>query len=325
MRPSDHRDDVNSADGQRSLVRPTRPVVDVRSDIGAASDWFLSELRREAHRWLAASQPHRPDLKDKLTIYLNEVPVALGLLEELGPNFAGGRVLEVGGGIGAVAASLAHLGFEVVAIEPGGPGFEDMLILQKSVEAALGRLPEPSGSYAIHPIGVEDLDPDAHGRFEVVFSSNVLEHVEDPALALDRMQAVLADGGVQTHVCPNYAFPYEPHFFVPLLPFVPAATRWLLPRSMTATPLWSSLNFVTARQVRRWARSAGVDVLFAPGVLAGALDRFVSDAVFAERHRGLGTVVRLLQKLGLVRLVRRIPAGLSSPMRFTVHKPSGAP
>lgn len=234
-------------------------------------------------------------------------------------------MLEVGGGIGAVAACLAHLGFEVVAIEPGGLGFEDMLTLQKSVEVALEGLPEPSGSYAIRPIGVEDLDPDVHGLFSVVFSANVLEHVDNPALALDRMQAVLADGGVQTHVCPNYAFPYEPHFFVPLLPLRPAATRRLLPRSTTETPLWSSLNFVTARQVRRWARSAGVDVLFAPGVLAEALDRFMSDAVFAERHRGLGTVVRLLRRLGLVRLVRRIPAGLSSPMRFTVRKPSGAP
>ena len=73
---------------------------------------------------------------------------------------------------------------------------------------------------------------------------------------------------------------------------------------MTETPLWSSLNFVTARQVCRWARSAGVDVRFAPRVLAESLDWFIFDAVFAERHRGLGIVVRLLQKLGLDRLVQ---------------------
>jgi SAM-dependent methyltransferase len=185
-------------------------------------------------------------------------------------------VLEVGGGIGAVAACLAHLAFGVVAIESGGPGFEDMLILQRAVDAALTSLFRPSESLVIHPIGVEDLDPEVHGRFDVVLYANVLEHVGDPLLALDRMQAVLKVGGIQTHVCPNYAFPYEPHFFVPLLPFRPAATRKLLPRSMTGTGLWASLNFVTARQVRRWARRAGLDVRFTTGVLAEALDRFVA-------------------------------------------------
>ena len=66
------------------------------------------------------------------------------------------------------------------------------------------------------PIGIDDLDPSVHGRFEVVFSANVLELVPDLVSALERMQSVPAEGGVQRHVCPNYAFPYEPHFFVPL-------------------------------------------------------------------------------------------------------------
>ncbi len=287
----------------------------------AAVEGFLSQLRSEAHRLLAESEPDRPDLEEKLIVYLNEVPVALELLRGLRSGFEGdSRVLEVGGGIGAVAACLAHLGFDVVAIEPGGPGFEDMLILQRAVNAALMGLPKPSGSLVIHPIGVEDLDPEVHGRFDVVLSANVLEHVHDPLLALDRMQAVLKDGGIQTHVCPNYAFPYEPHFFVPLVPLRPAATRRLLPLSMTETSLWASLNFVTARQVRRWARRAGLDVDFVPGVLGEALDRFASDSVFAERHAGLRTVVRLLQRLGLVEAVRRFPAELVSPMRFRVSR-----
>ena len=123
---------------------------------------------------------------------------------------------------------------------------------------------------------------------------------------------------MQRHVCPNYAFPYEPHFFVPLLPFVPSLTKALLPRRITETGLWESLNFVTARQVRRWARGAGVEVRFDPGVLAEAVERFLADAVFAERHSGLSSVVRVLQQLGAVPLLRRLPAGAVSPMRFTV-------
>jgi len=234
-------------------------------------------------------------------------------------------VLEVGGGIGAVSACLAHLGHEVVAIEPGGPGFEDMGLLKAAIDGALAGMPKLFGSRTVLPIGVEDLDPDVHGRFILAFSANVLKHVDDPELALDRIQAVLEDGGVQAHVCPNYAFPYEPHFFVPLVPLRPAATRRLLPRSMAETGLWASLNFVTARQVRRWESRAGLDVEFAPGVLGEALDRFVSDSVFAERHAGLRTVVRLLRRLGLVEAVRRLPAELVSLMRFRGSRRHPAP
>ncbi len=298
--------------------RPSSLGYDVTGVVQSGADEYLTVLRERAHEQLVAIEPDRADLHEQLTVYLNEVPVALDLLEDLGPTVGAVRVLEVGGGIGAVAACLAHLGFDVVAIEPGGPGFQDMLVLQRAVEAALIELPLPSGSRIVHPIGVEDLDPGVHGLFDVVISANVLEHVSDPLLALDRMQAVLAKGGVQAHVCPNYTFPYEPHFFVPLLPFRPSATRWLLPRSMTETGLWESLNFVTARQVRRWASRTGVGIRFAPGVLAEALDRFVTDPVFSQRHGGLGVVVRLLRRLGLVQLVRRLPAGLVSPMRFTV-------
>jgi len=278
---------------------------------------LLEHLERNAPLALRRVAPERHDLEELLRTYLGEVDVALDLLRSYLPEFRG-RVLEVGAGMGAVSACLAHLGMEVLAIEPGGPGFEDLLLLQAAVDTALSAFPRPAGSRTVLNIGVEDLDPDVHGRFDVVFSANVLEHVEDPVLALGRMQAVVADGGVQTHVCPNYSFPYEPHFFVPLLPFKPSATRWLLPRSTTDTGLWESLNFVTARQVRRWASQAGLRIRFDRGVLAEALERFSNDPVFAERHGRLGAGVRILHRLGLVGLIRRFPATVVSPMRFTV-------
>jgi hypothetical protein len=193
-----------------------------------------------------------------------------------------------------------------------------MLVIQQAVDAALESFPAPLGSRVTLPIGVESLDPAVHGRFALVFSANVLEHVEVPGLALDRMQALLSDGGVQRHVCPNYAFPYEPHFFIPLIPLLPSATARLLPSSITHTGLWASLNFVTAGHVYRWASKRGLRPAFDAGVLAEALDRFVDDTVFAERHSGLGRAVRIIRQLGLVGLVRRLPPCAVSPMRFSV-------
>ncbi len=294
-------------------------------DLVQSSAAFRDALVEGAQKRLNDFAPDREDLFELLRTYLNEVPVALQLLE---PVLGGKsrRILEVGSGIGAVAMCLVELGYDITGIEPGGPGFEDLVVLQDVVAAAAAELRGESdrqNGIEILQLGVDDLDPAVHGCFDVVFSANVLEHVPDPVSALERMQSVLVEGGVQRHVCPNYAFPYEPHFFVPLVPLKPSFTSWLLPRAIADTDLWSSLNFVTAGQVRRWALRAGVEVEFAQGVIAEALDRFVSDPVFAERHAGLGAIVRALRRFGLVGLVRRLPAGLVSPMRFSVtaHQP----
>ena len=157
---------------------------------------LVARFSHAASAELARLAPFRPDLHETLDVYLNEVHVALDLVNEaLSGMGREGRVLEVGGGIEAVSACLAYLGDEVVATEPDGPGFGDMLLLQAAIDGALAGMPKPSGLGIVLPIGVEELDPNVHGRFPVVFSANVLEHVDDPALALDRMQAVLADGG----------------------------------------------------------------------------------------------------------------------------------
>lgn len=123
---------------------------------------------------------------------------------------------------------------------------------------------------------------------------------------------------MQRHVCPNYAFRYEPHYFVPLLPFVPSLAKALVPRRITETGLCESLNFVTARQVRRWARRAGVEARFNRGVLAETVEWSLADQVFAERNSGLSGVVRVLKRIGAVPLLRWPPPGAASPMRFTV-------
>ena len=291
-------------------------------DLVAASADFRRSLEDAAAQRLADAAPERADLADLLRTYLNEVVVALELLSPVldghGPHSP--RILEVGSGIGAVTHCLTALGYDVVGIEPGGPGFEDLLILQQVLAEALAVIGGDEAADArILPIGVEDLDPAQHGRFDVVLSVNVLEHVPDPADALTRIRSVVADGGLRRHVCPNYTFPYEPHFFVPLLPLAPALTRRLLPRRITDTGLWASLNFVTARRVRRWARGQGVAVAFDDGVLALAVERFLADPIFAERHAGLRWMVRLVERVGLVPVLRRLPAGWVSPMRFTIR------
>ena len=161
-----------------------------------------------------------------------------------------------------------------------------------------------------------------HGRFDLVFSNNVLEHVEQLSEVLDTLAAMVTDDGVSVHSCPNYSVPYEPHYGIPLLPMRPRWTAKLLPRSIRADGVWLSLNFIRARDVVHIARGHGVEVHFRPAALAKSLERLGSDSGFRERHRVLGGVAAMLRRSHLIAVIRRLPATWSTPMDFLICQPT---
>src|SRR5690606_35934276 len=94
------------------------------------------------------------------------------------------RVLELGAGTGYQALQLEQLGYKVTAVDL------------------------PSSAYAVARVfEVIDFDgrhlPFGDGTFDVVFSSNVLEHVADLDNILAEIRRVLAPGGVAIHVLPT--------------------------------------------------------------------------------------------------------------------------
>lgn len=222
------------------------------------------------------------------------------------------RVLEVGAGLGLTSAFLASIGLDVTALEPGGQGFEPHAVLASAIADRLSVRP------ALLTVDAGTLTPAGHGRFDLVFSNNVVEHIVRPEVALAAMRSVTAVGGWCVHSCPNYHVPFEPHFGVPLLPVRPAATARVLPRRIREHDIWASLNFITSSDVERVARDVGGVVHFRPAALAGSIERLATDAAFAERHAALARVAKVGRRLGVVWLARRLPASWSTPMHFVL-------
>jgi 2-polyprenyl-3-methyl-5-hydroxy-6-metoxy-1,4-benzoquinol methylase len=223
------------------------------------------------------------------------------------------RILEVGAGAGIVAAFLVRQGATVFAIEPIVGGFEAFLAV-RSLLAKQAAMP------VIEPLCAEHLSPAEHGQFDLIVSVNVLEHMHPLHRNLDAMATVLAPGGRMVHTCPNYRVPYEPHYRVPLVPGRPALTRHIARRA-SAQPLWASLNWITAGDIRRFADRHGLTVEFSDGELAKSLQRLRHDPAFARRQRGpVVGALRLLDRIGVVRLLGRVPATMMTPMTFTVSR-----
>lgn len=281
-------------------------------DVSAQLDEVLAEIRDNdlAAKIALEAGLDADEAETEMEIYLSEASVAQQLVEaHLVP---GQRVLEVGGGIGLFARVLQQAGVDITDLEPLGEGFDFIGFARRAVR---GESPPPEISH-----GVEVLDPEIHGRFDLVYSVNVLEHVEDWELALDRIHDCLTPTGTAVLTCPNYTFPYEPHFGVPLVPGRPSLTERVLPDRMTETGLWRSLNWVTARGVQRWADRAGADVEFSRGMLADAVARLDSDDEFRARHRHIARLSGVAANRLVDRTLRALPPSLMTPMTFVVRR-----
>ena len=246
----------------------------------------------------------------------SEARLAWRLLEPLAPIRAG-RVLEVGAGAGVVAAFLHRQGVELLAIEPYVGGFE----LHDATRALLA---ERSLLPPIKAIAAAQLDPAQHGRFNLVFSINVVEHMRPLERNLDAVAGVLAAGGRMLHTCPNYRVPYEPHYRIPLVPVWPALTR-LVARRASREPAWRSLNWITAGDVRRYARTHGLELEFRQDAFTASLARLGYDPAFARRQRGpITTALKFFDAIGLARQLARLPPTWLTPMTFVLTKPQAA-
>jgi 2-polyprenyl-3-methyl-5-hydroxy-6-metoxy-1,4-benzoquinol methylase len=99
----------------------------------------------------------------------------------------GGRVLEIGAGSGQQAAELKAAGFDVEAIDIAGSYLAEHRVF-------------PVTDYDGRTI------PFGNRSFDVVFSSNVLEHIADLDAIQREIKRVLRPGGVCVHLVPTHAW-----------------------------------------------------------------------------------------------------------------------
>lgn len=257
-------------------------------------------------------------IRATLNTYAAECRYAAHLIAKQLP--AAGRILEVGAGLGMLSSYLRILGHDITALEPFTSGFDFFAEIQAVV------LEETGTDLPILHIPAEELNPTNHGVFQFILSVNVLEHIPNATGAMRGMASVLVPGGRMWHTCPNYAFPYEPHFGLPLIPLFPRATSLLLPRRIAGDELWRSLNFITYFGLKRLARANGLTATFRSGTMADALNRLALDHEFAARQSGIASqIYRILKAIGGLSAIEALPTAINTPMMVAMEKVHTSP
>jgi SAM-dependent methyltransferase len=97
------------------------------------------------------------------------------------------KILEIGSGTGQQALVMSQLGFDVAAIDVGSSNYSDARVF-------------PILNYDGRVIPFPD------SSFDIVYSSNVLEHVRDLEGLLTETRRVLRQGGISVHILPTHTW-----------------------------------------------------------------------------------------------------------------------
>lgn len=233
------------------------------------------------------------------------------------------RVLEVGSGLGVNHVVWSNrYGIDGYGVEPSQDGFN----ASHEISKGLLRLNGLNDDRIIDAVGESLPFPD--DSFDVVYSTNVLEHTQQPAIVLDEALRVLRPGGVMQFVFPNYRSYFDGHYAVFHPPvFSSTFFPWYVSTVFRRDPafartLRTELNVAWVRRTLRSLRQAWrFEVLS------------VGDELFLERMTtlefaawaGLGKVAALLRLANRFRLNRvaarfMIATGAFTPIVLTLRK-----
>jgi len=233
-------------------------------------------------------------------------------------SLQGCRLLEVGSGFGIfVAVTRTQYGVDTVGLEPAGTGFDTSFELCREVLKEYGLDPE----LIVDAKGENIPFPD--NSFDLVFSSTVLEHTDDPWRVLDEAIRVLRPGGYLQFVFPNYGSFFEGHYALPWIPYVNKAIARMYLRLWRRDPSFiNTIQFLNFFKVRRW--------------ISGRRDVRVityGEDIFRERMlnlqiknwAGLGKIKRWMEIADRLKLLRSATAlllacGAFEPIILTLQK-----
>lgn len=130
-------------------------------------------------------------------------------------DLAGKKILEVGSGFGIFLAVVRRdYGAETYGLEPSAEGFDTSYLLSREILQNYGINPE----IVLNAKGEQIPFPDH--SFDLIFSSTVLEHTENPHQVLKEAVRVLRPGGYLQFAFPNYGSFFEGHYVIPWIPYL---------------------------------------------------------------------------------------------------------
>ena len=242
-------------------------------------------------------------------IWINEALFGFNHIKEFCKNLdTNNSVLEIGSGSGILLNLLSEnfddINFE--GIEPFGEGFSSL--------TSLNSLSRENG-VSIKNIGYEDLS--TNYKYDLIFCINVFEHLNNWRNFLKKMSSLLKKNGKLIVLCPNYGFPYESHFRIPIL-LNKKITYCFFKKFIRSfenkndcVGLWESLKIKKKRDVIDYLKDSIYSKNLAMkdnlSILDFMVNRITSDRELRKRQRIIGTIAIALRGIGILNILKLFP------------------
>jgi len=192
-------------------------------------------------------------------------------------------VLEIGSGTGLLLNELkAHFSnIEFEGLDPNESGFHNYKEISQKLE-------KENNSFFINNASVENFNKEK--KYDLIFSVNVFEHVKNHPEYINKTLKLLKKDGVNIIISPNYDFPYEPHFVLPLIinkDITYSIFKYFINKHEAKTEehgLWRGLNLNGKKKIEKILKDQNISYTFDYEIKNRILERVFKDKVFKTRQ-----------------------------------------
>lgn len=268
---------------------------------------------------------------DLLKLYVNEAYFFASIFSK-NIHKKNMELYEIGSGIGLLARIFASRGHLITATEPDNAGFGSMnklnLVIEKSFEADANKiLSAISNNPKFYSLSAQDLSESLRSEtrvFDFIYCANVVEHVNDLSNFFLSVVPLLGFDGSFRFICPNYAFPYEPHFgfvtfFSKKLTFKLQKKKILNSYIDDSLIFWQDLSWPNARKIRKTLNKLGYSFYFSKEATFEYIERSLNDDFFIKRKPKFIKIVRFVKPF-LWLIIKIVPVSLMPVIDCSITK-----
>tara|TARA_B100000686_G_C16754058_1_gene954311 strand:- start:599 stop:1420 length:822 start_codon:yes stop_codon:yes gene_type:complete len=241
-------------------------------------------------------------IKDKnlLDDLVNEAIFGYSEIKDFIKNNNVKSLLEIGCGTGILLNELKKEFplIKMIGLEPMKSGYEkykDMKILNSF------------SNFEIIENDIENLSINL--KFDLIFSVNVLEHVNNWQKYLLKSSKYLDIGGTNIVLCPNYDFPYESHYTIPII-FNKRITKIFFNKHIlrhehknNIIGHWEDLNFISKKRLKQFLEKKQFNYYFDEKISDRIFNRLTYDMALKKRHGLIGYLALFFKKLYIDKLL----------------------
>ena len=254
-------------------------------------------------------------------LWINEAEFGFScLIEDCKKIRKNGKVLEVGCGSGILLAMLSQKfdGLMFEGIEPFGSGFNSLLELKEL------NMIVKDNNISIKNVSYEKFN--TRIKYDLIYCVNVFEHLNDWRKFILLATEWLSKDGKVVILCPNYGFPYESHFHIPII-INKTLTFSIFKKSiikqekdMRIEGTWKSLNMVKKKEVLHFIKSnPSLELVDDISIIDIIVKRFTKDKEFRKRQMLVGIIALFIQRIGILKILKLFPSILPY-MKLVVHR-----